>query len=51
MPYIPDDKNDLYSKAHSSFKLRGAETSCSAANLEALAVVESIKHFNAYLYR
>jgi len=45
-----DDQNELHPIAYFSRKLRGAETRYSATDLEALAVVESVRHFDAYLY-
>jgi len=44
-----DDQNELHPIAYFSRKLRGAETRYSATDLEALAVVESVRHFDAYL--
>ncbi|XP_069986294.1 uncharacterized protein [Penaeus vannamei] len=47
---LTDDQNELHHVAYFSRKLRGAETRYSATDLEALAVVESVRHFDAYLY-
>lgn len=46
-----DDINKLHLIAYFSRKPRGAETKYSASDLETLAVLESIKYFDAYLNR
>ena len=45
-----DDNDNLHPVAYFSRKLRGAESRYSAINLEALAVVESVRAFNPYVY-